>query len=96
MREPLWRKEAQFEGITAVCRIVTEENGEGNDDSSAFNPDSQDCTSRSIHLGFGVEENRASRSMLLKNIDIRTKYWCAGKDEQSLAQENKEFFMMEP
>ena len=58
MGEPLWRLEAQLEGLKAVCRFVSEENGEVNDDTHALNPNGWDYISRSIHVGFGEGEKR--------------------------------------
>lgn len=58
MGEPLWRLEAQLEVIKAVCRFVSAENGEVNDDTHALNPNGWDYISCSIHLGFGEGEKR--------------------------------------
>lgn len=45
-------------GIETVCRLVSAEDGEVNDDTSVLNPNGWDYISHSIHLGFGKEERR--------------------------------------
>lgn len=41
-----------------MCRLVSAEDGEVNDDTSALNPNGWDYISHSVHLGFGKEERR--------------------------------------
>lgn len=83
MWKPLWRKEAQLEGIVAVCRIVNAENGEVNGDTNALTPSSWDCISLTIHPGFGEEEKEYKKKHAFEKYRYQTKQLYGCKKMQS-------------